>query len=423
MKFTIYLFIILTLFLASNSIAQAQNVILGNFSKTFFLNQLPSEINLTVNKNTYSLPKLEISHWLKENSQLTYTPHYTSEIENTNYCIYKKSFICQLTFSNKKSNHLKRTFTLTVNPQAIGSSVKDIARKANKDPENAKLKIDNGKVIVFTLSASGLQLEENNSIATIVNYLKKLNYTNPVILPFREIPPVIATSSVNNLGITSLIGEGRSNFIGSPHNRVYNIKVANKRFNGVLIKPKEEFSFIKTLGAVDADHGYLPELVIKKNKTEPDFGGGICQLSTTAFRAAINSGLEITARKNHAYPVSYYNPQGMDATVYIPRPDLKFINNTPGYILIEVKVKRTELIFDFYGTNDGRKVKIIGPTVIEKKPDGSLKTTFTQEVFDRNKKLIREDIFNSNYASPSKYPHPGSTPILNKTSRHKKHKH
>ena len=190
--------------------------------------------------------------------------------------------------------------------------------------------------------------------------------------------------------------------------------MATNRFNGVLIKPGEEFSFVKILGEVDGEHGYLPELVIKHDKTEPEFGGGICQVSTTTFRAAINSGLEITARRNHAYPVSYYNPQGMDATVYVPRPDLRFINNTPGYILIETQIEGTKLIFNFYGTDDGRRVNIIGPKILSRESDGSMKTTFTQQVFDKNDKLIREDVFNSNYDSPNKYPHPGSETVLTK---------
>jgi vancomycin resistance protein YoaR len=78
----------------------------------------------------------------------------------------------------------------------------------------------------------------------------------------------------------------------------------------------------------------LPELVIKKEGTVPEFGGGLCQVSSTAFRAAMNGGLPITQRRNHAYAVQYYAPQGTDATIYPGVVDLKFINDTPGDILI-----------------------------------------------------------------------------------------
>jgi len=165
---------------------------------------------------------------------------------------------------------------------------------------------------------------------------------------------------------------------------------------------------------VDGEHGYLPELVIKNNVTEPEFGGGICQVSTTAFRAAIYSGLKITARKNHAYPVSYYNPQGMDSTVYVPNPDLRFINNTPNYILIQTKIVGTQLIFDFYGTDDGRKTTVDGPYTTDKQPDGSLKAHFTQHVIDKDGKEFIDDIFNSAYGSPYKFPHPGGPTLATK---------
>ena len=160
----------------------------------------------------------------------------------------------------------------------------------------------------------------------------------------------------------------------------------------------------------------MPELVIKNGATEPEFGGGICQVSTTTFRAAIYSGLKITARRNHAYPVSYYNPQGMDSTVYVPQPDLKFINNTPRYILIQTKIEGTILTFDFYGTDDGRKTTVDGPTITERQPDGSMKATFTQHVADASGKEFINDVFNSSYKSPYLYPHPGGITLTVKPS-------
>jgi vancomycin resistance protein YoaR len=410
-------FFVITFFLTFPLITQAQNILINNFTQSSFLNTFPAKIELIVGKTTYELSSSLIATWLKEETDLAYNLNYNSEIENTNFCAYKKSLLCQLTFLEENRNHIQKISFLKINSSLIKHFVKDLARQLNKVPQNAKLEIKDSKVAVFELSSPGIQLDENKSLKTLENYLTAKKHPASLKLPFKEIPPKITTESINNLGITQLIGEGRSNFAGSPSNRIHNIKVAAGRFNGVLIKPHEEFSFVNTLGAVDKEHGYLPELVIKQNKTVPEFGGGICQVSTTAFRAAINTGLEITARTNHAYPVSYYNPQGTDATVYIPNPDLRFINDTPGYILIQTKIKGTELIFDFYGTNDKRVVKIIGPKILERHTDGSMKTILTQQIFNSNGKLIREDIFNSNYASPNKYPHPTDK----KTPKKKKH--
>ncbi|MDQ1284398.1 MAG: binding 4 protein [Patescibacteria group bacterium] len=399
---------VLVLFLVSATPALASEIDLGLFSPSFLENKA-SDIVLLIDRKEYKLPKQELGKWLRENSSLAYNPSYLSEIENGDLCDRKKPIDCEISFSLKRGSHIQKKSFMKLDKDQAESFIKDLARSVNKDPEDAKLKMEEGRVSIFSLSKPGLKLDEEKSLLAMVEYIKNPDTKDPLELPFEKINPEVSIDSIDNMGVTSLIGEGRSNFRGSPKNRVFNIKVATNRFNGMLIKPGEEFSFVKILGEVDGEHGYLPELVIKKDKTEPEFGGGICQVSTTAFRAAINAGLEITARRNHAYPVSYYNPQGMDATVYVPKPDLRFKNDTPGYILIQTRIEGTELIFNFYGTNDGRKVEIDGPTVLERNPDGSMKTVFTQKVYDDSSSLIREDVFNSSYDSPSKYPHPATS--------------
>ena len=368
---------------------------------------ITSDIKLEINGQEHILPKNTVERWAIEKSDLVYNQAYDSEIENSDFCLYKKSLVCELTFSYRQTYHIQKKSDFEFSSKMIEVFLDDLGRQVNKDPENAKLGIADGKVSAFSLSSKGMKLNKEKSLAVIVDRLKNINVADPIKLVYDEINPEISTDSIENLGITSLIGEGRSNFRGSPKNRIFNINVATNRYHGILIKPGEEFSFVKILGPVDGEHGYRPELVIKQDRTEPEFGGGICQFPTTAFRAAIYSGLKITARRNHAYPVQYYNPQGMDATVYVPRPDLRFINNTPGYILIQTKIEGTELVFQFYGTDDGRKTEIIGPRITERKPDGSMKATFTQEVYDKDGNPLIEDVFNSAYESPSKFPHPG----------------
>lgn len=393
--------------LAIHNFCHATDDSLGNFSAAEVSDKFQNELILSAANVTYKLSPTEISTWLKSQEDLFFNPHYNSEIENINYCDFKKSALCQLSFSFANRQHIQKISRLSIDQALLKKSLDDLARQIDRDPTDAKLQFENGKVSTFSLSQNGIALNKEESLKIIIDYFKKGVRQEELKLAFNEIKPTISTDSIENLGITTLIGEGHSNFKGSPKNRVFNITVATSRYNGVIIKPGEEFSFVSILGEVDGEHGYLPELVIKKDKTEAEFGGGICQVSTTAFRAAIYSGLEITARRNHAYPVSYYNPQGMDATVYVPRPDLRFINNTPAHILIQTKIEGTELIFQFYGTDDGRITKVTGPTITERNPDGSMKATFTQEVFDKNNQVLINDVFNSSYDSPSKYPHPG----------------
>jgi vancomycin resistance protein YoaR len=112
----------------------------------------------------------------------------------------------------------------------------------------------------------------------------------------------------------------------------------------------------------------LPELVIKKDKTVPEFGGGLCQIATTIFRAVLASGLPILERQSHSYRVPYYEPAGVDATVYDPRPDFKFLNDTGYHILIQSKIEGNFLIFEFWGTKDGRAVEQSKPVIYNVKP-------------------------------------------------------
>lgn len=401
------LFLFYSFFLLPN--CSAEMVDLGFFTPQESNANLSADLALGVKDQTVIIPASEVTSWFEEEPLLSYTDGYKSEIENGNFCAYKKSSLCKLSFSYRAEDRFKKKIFVTADTGLVKKSIASVAGKINSNPSDSRFKIVDGKVTLFSLSEKGLRLDEEKSLEALLAKLRDKTIDTKLDLPYTEIDPLVTTESVDNMGIDTLIGEGHSNFRGSPKNRIFNINVATDRFDGILIKPGEEFSFVKILGEVDGEHGYLPELVIKQDKTEPEFGGGICQVSTTAFRAAIYSGLEITARRNHAYPVGYYNPQGMDSTVYIPKPDLRFKNDTPGYVLIQTKIVGTELTFQFYGTSDGRKTTVIGPTILEKNPDGSMKTTFTQQINDQDGNLIREDVFKSSYESPSKFPHPGET--------------
>ncbi|MFH1088605.1 MAG: VanW family protein, partial [Patescibacteria group bacterium] len=199
------------------------------------------------------------------------------------------------------------------------------------------------------------------------------------------------------------------------------------KFNNVIIKPDENFSFNKLLGTVDASTGYLPELVIKGDETTPEFGGGLCQVSTTTFRAALDGGYPIIARRNHSYRVSYYEPAGTDATVYQPYPDFQFLNDTPYHLLIHTYIEGNNLHFDFYSTSTGIRVELEGPRVYDiteppppvyietsTLPEGEQKKIDTahrgadailyRHIFDEHGKEIRKDIFKSHYVPwPEKY--------------------
>jgi len=233
---------------------------------------------------------------------------------------------------------------------------KTIAPDINQPVQEPRFAVSNGRVTEFAAAQAGQQIDYQ-ATRTAINEQFIRGTVSAVSLVVVTVNPTAATADVNTLGITELLGVGKSNFSGSPKNRRHNIAVGAGALNGVLVPPGEEFSLLATLGEVDGEHGYLTELVIKGNRTVPEYGGGLCQIGTTVFRATLDSALPVTRRQNHSYTVTYYAPWGTDATIYDPAPDYRFLNDTGHHILIHTAVIGDELRFEFWGTKDGRSAK------------------------------------------------------------------
>ncbi|KKR34253.1 MAG: VanW family protein [candidate division CPR2 bacterium GW2011_GWC1_39_9] len=311
------------------------------------------------------------------------------------------------------------SFKLSLDDNKINIFLEKIAKEVNITPQNAMLTIVDGKATVFAPSRDGYMVDVADGNSKIKDAFIADDRT--ASLKVNKKPAEVREDNLNNLGIKELIATGTSNFVGSPSNRVHNVKNGASKFSGLIIDPGQIFSFNKLVGAVDASTGYVEGLVIKDFKTVPEYGGGLCQVSTTMFRTALNAGLPIIERYPHAYPVQYYSPVGTDSTVYDPNPDLKFKNDTDAHILIQYNVTGTILKFEFYGTKTAKTVKFSGnedgsaavdraenlkPTIFDqdKKGKGSLTALWWRFIYEGNK-LVRQDKFYSAYDSPDKYPH------------------
>ncbi|MDA1169054.1 MAG: VanW family protein [bacterium] len=295
------------------------------------------------------------------------------------------------------------TVMLQLRPGAIYSYLNIyISPKVNNIGEQSRFVRENGKVMLIKGGTKGSTVDGMKTSLALRNTLVAGRGAVPVyMMPYR--PSVFSAADFEKLKFSDLLTTGETNFAGSPKNRVHNIKVGTARFNGLVIMPNEEFAFNTYLGEVDEKNGYLPELVIKENVTTPEYGGGICQVSTTAFRAAMQAGLDVTYRKNHSYPVSYYGAPGYDATVYQPAPDFRFKNDMATPVLLKTSIAGTKVKFEVWGKKDGRVVKINGPFTTEKKPDGSL-TAAVAQIVTKAGKVIREENFVSKYQSKDKFP-------------------
>lgn len=301
--------------------------------------------------------------------------------------------------------------------------------KINEKPIEAIFNFEGGRVKEFRESKDGREVDKNQLNQQVLSKARLvLSYTNQKVIiisiPITVLNPNLTTDKVNKMGIKELIGTGTSLFQHSIENRIYNVNLAASRLNGLLVAPNETFSFAKYLGDISSFTGYKQAYVIQNGKTILGDGGGVCQVSTTLFRAILNAGLPVVERTAHAYRVGYYeqdSPPGIDATVYVPSVDLKFKNDTGNHILIQTVVDLNELrlTFNLYGTKDGRISEVSTPVITSQTPapesryedDPTLprgqvkqvdfaaagaKVYFTRKV-TKNEKVIISETFNSNY--------------------------
>lgn len=246
----------------------------------------------------------------------------------------------------------------------VENTLDDLSERLDIPSQNALFEFTAGRVTAFRPSKEGQRVDRESTKKLLTQAFLTASKTHQqytkILVPVEKVLPQVTTKSANSFGIKELIGRGYSEFAGSIAGRIHNVALAASRINGVLIKPGETFSFNDAVGDISAATGYQSAYIIKDGKTVLGDGGGVCQVSTTLFRAAMDAGLPIVERHAHAYRVHYYEEggykPGIDATVFSPSVDLKFKNDTPGYILIQTKtdLSNLSLTFEFYGTSDGR---------------------------------------------------------------------
>lgn len=249
---------------------------------------------------------------------------------------------------------------------AIDTIALDWSKQISTPPTEPVLEIENNTVKQFTPPRDGIGIETTATAKTLRDVLEKMDAGNIVpeqTLEFTSLHPTKSLADTNSLGIEELIGRGDSKYAHSIAGRIHNVGLTTTHINYALIQPGEEFSFNKQLGDVSAQTGYKPAYIIKDGQTVLGDGGGVCQVSSTVFRAILNAGLPITERRGHSYRVGYYEQNskpGFDATVYSPHPDLRFLNDTKSPILIYAQADSSNLSMyvEFWGKSDGRKAEI-----------------------------------------------------------------
>jgi vancomycin resistance protein YoaR len=322
----------------------------------------------------------------------------------------------------------KFTTGIAYDQDPVKNFIKATADSYNIAPKNALFTFEDGRVTTFREHENGLKINSDRFLDDFqkqMNSLENKTENKVIVLTASVVQPDIKLSEANDFGIEELIGEGESDYHHSDENRIHNLTLAATKFNGVIIPKGETFSFNKTIGDVSPQTGFLPGYVILNGKTVLGDGGGVCQVSTTLFRAVMNTGLPIVERHNHAYQVIYYMndaPLGYDATIYLPDVDFRFKNDTGSAILVQTEIDPENMLLHFrlYGKKDGRRSEVGQPVISNQQPApppiqqedptlprGTTKlvehgvpgatSTFTYKVFDKNNQITFNKTFISYY--------------------------
>jgi vancomycin resistance protein YoaR len=250
----------------------------------------------------------------------------------------------------------------TLNEARVAAYVKTLAADIDKPATSAQLRWNGSGASVVRESTDGVKLDQAAAVKSIVMHAP--TDARDVLLTATVTKPAVTSDPKTVGAIKELVATGTSKFAGSAPERVNNIQVAASKLDGVVIPPGSTFSFLTALGPITKENGYQEGLTIQGDETVPGIGGGVCQVSTTVFRAAFFGGLPIVERHQHTYRVGYYeqdgSPVGFDAAVYDPGVDLRFKNDTEYAILVQAAVdtKASTLSFRLYSTTVGREVKL-----------------------------------------------------------------
>ncbi len=268
-----------------------------------------------------------------------------------------------------------------LDPETLRQLLSDLQPSVDRLPANARFYFDDpsAQLVLVESATVGRTMDMEASLNAINESLARGEHTISLVINEQQ-PAVNDNATAAELGITEKIAEYTSYFRGSAPERVQNIKAAADQFYGVLVAPGATFSMGDTLGDVSLDNGYAEALIIYGGRTIKGVGGGVCQVSTTLFRTVFNAGYPVVERNPHAYRVSYYeqtasgrdtNLAGLDATVYFPLVDFKFINDTSYWLLMETYAYESSLTWKFYSTPDGRTVEwdTTGPRNVVPAPD------------------------------------------------------
>lgn len=249
-------------------------------------------------------------------------------------------------------------YSITYDEKKLDKYLKELNKKIYIKPKSATIRIVNGKIIV-TKGKDGYELNKDQLKNTIIKKIKDLDNKDEII-PTSSVKPFYSYNDLSK--INTSLGSFETYFNANNYNRSNNIKLAANATSNILLDKGELFSFNSYIQKSHINK-YLKEApVIVNGKQEKGIGGGMCQVSSTIYNAALYSGMKIVNVRNHSIP-SPYIEKGRDATVSGGTIDLKFSNKFDSPILIHNQIIGNKIVCTIYGNKkDYKDIEIITET-------------------------------------------------------------
>lgn len=330
-----------------------------------------NEINLIYEGKTYKLNKKDIgiTYNINESVEKAYNIGRDKDI------ISNVKTRIDLDLGESKSINLKCSY----NEKSLDKYINFLNENINVEPISATIKLEDNK-FNYTKETYGIKVDNDKLKKAIISNIDKV-FSSDEKIPTIIVRPKFIYNELSK--IDTVLGTYETYFNPKLKNRVNNIDVAARATNNAIVKPYEEFSFNHYVNDSSVQSQFKNAPVIVNGKLEQGLGGGICQVSSTMYNAALYAGLEITNVRNHSIPSAYVS-KGRDATVSTGSLDFKFRNkyNTP--IFITHKMHDNKIVTTIYGNKEDKKdIEVITET-IESVPN-KIKIETSEEIFEGEK--------------------------------------
>lgn len=318
----------------------------------------------------YKLENVDFNYndksWKVKSKDLNLSTDLDKTVENAYNLNRKSSFFGNLSKTISANFGKKSNLVVAINydKNKLKAEMEKIAKEIDVDVKDATLDISGEKVKVIP-DSDGLKMDISKSMENFDNQTKKGNYKNELVV--KATPAKVKKEQLAN--IDTNLGTYSTTFKTSQINRSINIKLATDNISNVLLMPGETFSFNKHTGKRSKENGYKSAPVIMEGEMEEDYGGGVCQVSSTLYNSVLYAGLEIVNVKNHTIPSSYV-PKGRDATVADSGIDFLFKNNLKHPVYIKNYVSGNQIVCNIYGSAEDKQ-----NITISTKLDGVSQTT------------------------------------------------